>query len=230
MKNYTTLFFDIDNTLLDFDASEREGLKKVFDQYGINYSTENIQIYQEINHQLWRDFEEGKISRDDLLEQRFGLFFKAIDLEGKDSSEAEKSYRGYLAQGHEAIKGAMTLLSTLQQMDKRLVVVTNGVSKTQYKRLDDAKMTRFFETIIVSEDTGYQKPMPEFFDYVFERIPNLDLESSLIIGDSLTSDIQGGINVGMDTCWFNLRGEISESVIKPKYTITKLSELLEIVE
>src|SRR5690606_32564259 len=111
----------------------------------------------------------------------------------------------------------------------QLYIVTNGVPETQYKRLKNAKLDHYFKHIFVSVEIGYQKPMKEFFDYVFERIPDVKLEETLIIGDSLSSDIQGGINAGIDTCWFNRNRKQNQSPFKPTYEIHDLKELYSII-
>ena len=181
---YKTLLFDVDDTILDFQDTEHEALTALFAEQGLTMDLEMKQTYQEVNHGLWQQFEQGKLSRDQVVNERFGLFFKKY---GRivDSEAMEKHYRSYLDQGHKLLGNSQLVLAELA--DKfDLYVVTNGVSKTQYRRLSDAKLMPYFRDIFVSEDKGYQKPMKEFFTYVFDRIPNFEQQKTVIIGDSLS--------------------------------------------
>jgi 2-haloacid dehalogenase len=145
-----------------------------------------------------------------------------------DGALLEKSYRRYLEEGHQLVNGAFELITDLQnQFD--LYIVTNGVSKTQDKRLRASGLHPIFKDIFVSENTGFQKPMKEYFDYVFERIPHFSVEQGLIIGDSLSADIKGGQLAGLDTCWFNPQMMPNDTGIVPTYQIQKLDELYRII-
>ncbi|WML55604.1 YjjG family noncanonical pyrimidine nucleotidase [Neobacillus sp. PS3-12] len=227
MKKYKTLFFDADDTLLDFGAAESLALRLLFREQKINLTAELEAHYKEINQGLWRAHEEGKIERDELLNTRFSLLFKEYDKE-VDGVLLEENYRMYLEEGHQLVNGALELMNELQKKYD-LYIVTNGVSKTQDRRLRDSGLHPFFKDVFVSEDTGYQKPMKEYFDYVFARIPNFSLEHGLIIGDSLSSDIKGGMLAGLDTCWFNPKVKPNNTEIQPTYQIQTLEELFQIL-
>ncbi|MCY7864575.1 YjjG family noncanonical pyrimidine nucleotidase [Bacillus spizizenii] len=227
MKQYRTLLFDVDDTILDFKAAEALALRLLFEDQTIPLTAEMKTQYKTINQSLWRAFEEGKMIRDEVLNTRFSALYKEYGYEA-DGALLEQKYRSFLEEGHQLIDGAFDLISSLQhQFD--LYIVTNGVSKTQYKRLRDSGLFPFFKDIFVSEDTGFQKPMKEYFDYVFERIPQFLAEHTLIIGDSLTADIKGGQLAGLDTCWVNPDMKINESEIMPTYEIHKLEELYHIL-
>ena len=228
MKKYKTLFFDLDDTLLDFEAAEDAALQSLFRDQNLQLTPEIKANYQKINQTLWKAYEEGKIDRDEVINTRFSLLFKEYGLE-VDGAEIENNYRRYLEEGHQLIDGALELISKLQNHFD-LYVVTNGVSQTQYKRLTNSGLHPLFKDIFVSEDTGYQKPMKAFFDYVFARIPEFSAEQGLIIGDSLTSDIKGGYLSGMDTCWFNPTKKPNHTDIIPTYEIKELRELYQILE
>ncbi len=129
-----------------------------------------------------------------------------------------------MQEAHHYVDGAYEVIQQLAN-DYDLYVVSNGKTGTQNKRLQDAQLAQFFKGIFISEQTGFQKPMPAFFDYVFERIDGLQKDKTLIIGDSLTSDIKGGLQAGIDTCWFNIRHIDNTSTIQPHYEIKKLHEL-----
>lgn len=141
----------------------------------------------------------------------------------------ENNYRNYLEEGNQLIQGAFEFINQIES-EYDLYIVTNGVSKTQYKRLRNAGLHSMFKDIFVSEDTGYQKPMKEYFDYVFERIPNFAPEEGLIIGDSLSADMKGGYVAGIDTCWFNPEKKSNHSEIVPTYEVQNFEELYAILK
>ena len=227
MKTYRTLLFDVDDTLLDFKAAERLALRLLFEEQQIELTEEIEAHYKQMNQGLWRAFEEGRIDRDEAVNTRFSLLLKEYGHE-VDGALLEQKYRGYLEQGHQLIDGAMEVVRELHGAYD-LHIVTNGVSKTQDRRLRDSGLHPMFTSIFVSEDTGYQKPMKEFFDFVFARIPHFDPQQALIIGDSLSSDMKGGQLAGLDTCWFNPEGKANETDIVPTYEIRTLQELYQLL-
>ena len=228
LKNYQTLLFDVDDTLLDFGAAEKTALRLLFEDQKTAFTSDIEADYKRINQGLWRSFEEGKLARDEVVNSRFFLLFKEYG-QLVDGVLLERKYRSYLEDGHQLVAGAWQLISELHnQFD--LYIVTNGVSKTQDKRLRDSGLLPFFKNIFVSEDTGFQKPMKEFFDYVFARIPNLSVDRCLIIGDSLSSDIKGGQLAGLNTCWFNPELKPNTTDIIPTYQIQTLAELYQILK
>lgn len=227
MKKYKSLFFDVDDTLLDFGAAEKLALQLLFEEENIPLTSQMEEKYKRINQGLWRRFEEGELSRDEVVNTRFSVLFNHYGKE-VDGPLLEKNYRSFLEQGHQLVYGAFELITELNsQYD--LYIVTNGVSRTQDKRLRASGLYPLFKDIFVSEDTGFQKPMKEFFDYVFERIPQFEKNHALIIGDSLSADIKGGELAGMDTCWFNPKMKPNYSDISPTYQIHKLEELKRIL-
>lgn len=228
MSKYQTLLFDVDDTLLNFSAAEDEALHRLFAEYNLDLTKEVETCYREINGGLWSAFERGEISRDDIVNTRFELLFKAY---GKkvDGKRLGIRYQQLLAENHDLIDGATELIHNLAP-HYNLYIVTNGVSKTQYKRLKESGLYPFFKEIFVSEDTGYQKPMKEYFDYVFSRIPTIDQYTTLIIGDSLSSDIKGGLNAGIDTCWFNPHQKANKTSVQPMYEIKCLEDLHAVIK
>lgn len=227
MRTYRTLLFDVDDTLLDFQAAERMALRLLFEEQRIVLSEEIEAYYKQMNQGLWKAFEEGRIDRDEVVNTRFSLLLKEYGHE-VDGVLLEQQYRSYLEQGHQLVDGALEMITGLHGAYD-LHIVTNGVSKTQDRRLRDSGLHPMFTSIFVSEDTGYQKPMKEFFDYVFARIPNFDPQQALIIGDSLSSDMKGGQLAGLDTCWFNPEGKVNTTDIVPTYEISRLQELNQIL-
>lgn len=227
MKKYKTLFFDVDDTLLDFGAAEENALQLLFEEYDKSLAVERISEYGSINQLLWKQFEEGRIDRHEVLNTRFSKLFEQTG-QKVDGALMESQYRQYLEKGHKLIDGAFELVSDLRHRFD-LYIVTNGVSTTQEKRLKASGLFPMFKAVYVSEDTGYQKPMKQFFDYVFEQIPDFSPEKGLIIGDSLTSDIKGGNMAGLDTCWFNPHNKANHSDISPTYEIQELHELQQLL-
>lgn len=223
MKSYKELLFDVDGTLLDFDMAEEIGISAVLKAYGLEPSRENLDSYIQMNQKLWKRFEEGMLTKDELVNNRFHSYFAGFGLE-VDGIQAEKLYRQYLNQGTFLIDGAMELCEYLKDRYD-LYIVTNGVSITQYTRLKASGLAPFFKDIFVSEDARSQKPSIEFFQYCFERIPNAEPAKMLIIGDSLSSDIKGGNQSGIDTCWFNPKRLPGIPGIFADYEIQKLEEL-----
>lgn len=225
--NYRNLLFDVDDTLLDFKAAEDQALKQLFAETGVDWSQDLKERYQTVNHQLWQEFEQGQLSRDEVTGGRFGRFFATLDRE-VDSQAMDRQYRYYLAQGSQLLENSKEIVADLAKK-ANLYVVSNGVSETQYSRLRAAGLLPYFKDIFVSEDTGYQKPMREYFDFVFKRIPNFEKQQTLIIGDSLTSDIKGGQTSGIDTVWLNPHAQPLLPMIRPTYEIRHLQELYQIL-
>ncbi|BBN98850.1 YjjG family noncanonical pyrimidine nucleotidase [Sporolactobacillus terrae] len=227
MHPYKFLLFDVDDTLLDFGETEKLALRLLFKKQNIQLTSEIENYYRKMNKKMWRNFEKGDITRDELLFTRFSKLFKAF---GKtvDGIAMEKNYRHFLGEAHPLVPGARRALEKLKRHFD-LYVVTNGVADTQRKRLADAALTPFFRAIFVSEDTGYHKPDQRFFEYVARHIPNFTSEHALIIGDSPISDMYGGNRAGMDTCWFNPNHLNNPLDLKPTYEIDDLKQLSTIV-
>ncbi|MDD9148704.1 MULTISPECIES: YjjG family noncanonical pyrimidine nucleotidase [unclassified Sporolactobacillus] len=223
MKKYRTLFFDVDDTLLDFRAAENQALKKFFREQKIPFTSQVQADYQKLNRNLWKAYEEGKIDRDEVVNTRFSRLLSTYG-QKVDGTLMEKNYRRCLEEGHQRIPGALELISHLRNRYD-LYIVTNGVSKTQNKRLRDSGLLPLFKKIFSSEAAGFQKPMRQYFDYVFARIPGFSADQGLMIGDSISSDIKGGQLAGLDTCWFNPEMKSNLTAFVPTYQIQQLDEL-----
>lgn len=232
MKNHTntkykTLLFDADETLLDFNSAQYDALTKLFLSHGFEINDAIREQYHILNTSLWKAYERGEIKREEILNTRFTKLFQTLG-HSVDGIAFEKEYHKELNKGHKLIPGAIELLDQLKATHD-LYIVTNGVADTQYKRLTASSLLPYFKEIFVSEVTGYQKPQIEFFQYVFERIPNFNPSETIIIGDSLSSDMQGGINAGIDTCWYNRAGITNSLELPITYEIQELRDLIPIV-
>lgn len=201
--NYRFLLFDLDNTLLDFDANEAQALPRVFDAHGVTLTPEIHAVYNTINHGLWRDYEAGKVEIEEVLNTRFAKTMRQFGREA-DGAAWERDYRSFLGDGHAPMPGAVELCRDLAASGLyKMYVVTNGVAATQKKRMCDAGIADCFLAVYNSEEIGAQKPSAAFFDYVFAHIAEFDREKALLIGDSPSADIEGGRRAGVSTCWLD---------------------------
>lgn len=227
-KNYDTLLLDADDTLLDFSKTEKAALENTFDEYGLTLTEEIRDIYKTINHELWSAFERGEITKETITTTRFQRVFDTVGYR-VDGRTFHLDYQRELGRGYYLIDGAKELCEKLAG-NYRLYCVTNGLAITQYSRLSGSGLDSYFDNIFVSEEIGYQKPNRNYFSAVFKSISRFEPSHALIVGDSLTSDIQGGKNTGIDTCWYNPSGKTAEPALKADYDIRKLDELLPILE
>lgn len=228
MRRFQTLLFDADNTLLDFDACEKEALKLVFEQHQYPLNEEIYQLYKEMNIELWKLYELGKMDRHTVIYSRFGMLFKKIGIQD-DGIAFEDDYQKLLGMQHFLMEDSLAVIAELQP-EFDLYIVTNGVTVTQLQRFRESKLDTYMKKIFVSEETGYQKPMKEYFDYCFERIDGFERSKAMIIGDSLSSDMRGGNNAGITTCWYNPNRLENHTDVKVDYEIRHLNELKQLLD
>lgn len=227
MDRYKTLLFDLDDTLLDFRAAENAALESLFNGQGVSLTGETITRYQLLNKNLWQLFEEGKLTKEEVIHTRFETLFAECGKE-VDGRQMDDEYREYLEQGYQFIDGAEELISSLQGKFG-LYIVTNGIARTQLKRLHGSGLYSRLDGVFISERLKAQKPMKAFFEAVFAAIPSFDRHQTLIIGDSFNADIRGGQAAGLDTCWFNPHNLPRPGDIRPTYEIRELQELLQLL-
>ncbi len=225
---YKIILFDADGTLYDFDKSAVEALKSSFSKYSINWTSERFRIYEEVNKKIWNDFEKGLITTKEIKTERFKRFFTAIGVENIDSLQFSKDYLNFLSQNNYLLDGAADIVKWSSEKFE-LAIVTNGLASVQNPRFENSELRKYFKHIIISEEIGFAKPKQEIFDYSFELFNNPNKESVIIIGDNLTSDIKGGVDYGIDTCWFNPTKRENNSNIIPTYEISNLNELKKII-
>ena len=198
---YTTILFDADGTLLDFHRSESEAIVEAMRLNGIEPSGERVRLYSQINDGLWKRLERGEIEKRVLLYHRFELLFEALGIEG-DAKKMADDYVSALSTKGYMLNGAEQMCKTLYGK-ARLYIVTNGVERVQRGRYARCGISRYFEDAFISDVIGVEKPSVKFFEYVAEHIDGFDKQKTVIVGDSLTSDMRGGLNYGIDTCWYN---------------------------
>lgn len=230
-KTYKVLFFDLDGTLLDFNASEREALSHLLADKRIEATEEAFRCYHQINDSMWKMLERGEITRERLQTERFERFFETLGRQNLDGDEAFR-YRGYLSQSAILIKGARELLEELSKQYP-LYLVSNGNTDVQYGRLKKSGFQGFFQGIFLSQEVGYTKPDKRFFDACMDKITGITAKEILLIGDSVSSDMKGGLLSGIDTCWYHPEGTPdmpSGEEIPVTYEIRNLEELYTILE
>ena len=223
---YTWLLFDADETLFDYPLAEGKALRNTFEHFGQVYRSETLRIYQVFNRQVWAEFERGETTAEELRLKRFRLLFDEIGV-SLDPQDFSQRYLENLAQASDLFTGAADLLKALTSR-YHIALVTNGLKEVQRPRLERSAIRPFIEKIFISEEMGAAKPHAGFFEAVFSEIGNPQKSEVLIIGDSLTSDVKGGVDFGIDTCWFNPGGKASEMPVT--YTIKTLSQLEDILQ
>ena len=228
MAKYYCILFDADNTLLNFDAAESKALAETLVNYGIEPDAETVQTYRTINEELWRQLEKGQLRREKLMSERFTRFLKAIDAAG-DGAEMNRYYLEQLSLHPDL--ASPEVLDVLRELSEvaTLAVVTNGFQKVQSRRLAESGVGNFLEDVFVSEKMDAEKPSRKIFDAALRALGVENREHVLMVGDSLTSDVQGGINAGLDTCWFNPHHQENPGKILPTYEISSLEELYPLV-
>ncbi len=220
------ILFDLDNTLMDFNKAEYNAFQEVMMHYGVDFTEPLFHQYEVINARLWKELEQGLVTMDYVQNKRFAIFFEQLDLviEGE---QANKYYHKMLQNQYELVSNAEEVCGILAKQHQ-ISIVTNGVYNTQISRIHNSAIDKFITNIFISESIGYEKPDVRFFEYVLEKI-QCNKNDVLVVGDSLSSDIQGGINVGIQTCWYNFKKIENKSGIIPDYVISDLIELYKIV-
>lgn len=225
---YKMILFDADETLFDFSKAEKYALERTMEDNQVVYvENDHLPLYKELNVAIWKELERGEITQQELKVERFKRFLDAIQSK-KDPQQCSDGFLSHLADAKFLIDGVEELLENLAQK-YRLIVVTNGLTRVQKYRVRGSIIARFFERIIISEEIGYSKPNPMFFIKGLEGITLPDKSEIVIVGDSLTSDIAGGINFGIDTILYNPQQKDKSKDITPDYEIHKLEMLYHIL-
>ena len=225
MKKYSIILFDADGTLFDFAQCEREAFREALALSGATATEDMINDYKEINDSLWKALERKEIEREVLVFKRFEIFADKYNI-SLDSKKMANDYVECLGKKTYLLGGAEELLAALYGKVK-LYIVTNGIYRVQSSRFAISGLSKYFEEIFISEEIGVNKPDVRFFERATERIEGFEKEKAIIIGDSLSSDIAGGMAFGIDTCWFTPEGKTAPC--SPTYTVNKLSDIPSII-
>lgn len=222
------LFLDLDDTILDFGKAERDGIQMTFRQMGLEPTEEVLGRYHVINQEHWQMLERGELTREQVVVQRFAALFAEFHCPA-DPALCAKLYAENLSLGHDFLPGAQEAVQRLSRK-YRLFIASNGTASVQHRRMTDTGLYPYFEQVFISEHLDANKPEKEFFDRSFARIPGFDPDKAMIVGDSLTSDILGGLNAGLLTCWVNPKGKKAPENICPHYMIPSITHLEVLLE
>ena len=225
---YTWLLLDADGTLFDFDQAEATALADTFAELRLALTPEHAALYRRFNQQVWREFEQGLTTAAALRTRRFALLFETIGI-ATDLDHFSDRYLHHLANQPQLIDGALDVVAELHQRC-RLAIITNGLQAVQRPRLTRSALHAYIDALIVSEEVGAAKPGQMIFDAAFERMGQPGKAEVMIVGDSLSSDIRGGYDYGIDTCWYNPGAKPLEGLARPTYEIRRLTELLELTQ
>jgi 2-haloacid dehalogenase len=229
MSKYTLLIFDADETLFDYSRGQAYALGKSLTEAGVAFDPHyHITLYQRINDKLWEDFESGRIDRDTLRSERFKQVLNELDYDDCDPAVVNANYLKHLGEAGFMIDGAESLLDDMHDT-YRLALLTNGFAQVQRSRISRTNTARFFDAIVISEEVGCRKPEAAIFDLLLNKLGHSDRRSVLMIGDSLRSDIRGGMNAGVDTCWYNPGGLPCPEDTTPTYIVDGFDGIREIV-
>ena len=217
------LFLDLDDTILDFHKAERIALSKTLVDFGVEPTGDVLSRYHIINRQHWEALERGEMTRDQVQEGRFRVLFAELG-HPVDAVVVTRAYESNLGIGHYFLPGAQEAVERLHEK-YRLFLASNGTASVQHSRLTSAGLYPYFEKVFISQEIGFNKPSREYFDTCFAQIPDFDPEKAIMVGDSLTSDILGGIRAGIKTCWVNPGHLEARADIPADYEIEALSQL-----
>ncbi len=221
------LFLDLDDTILDFHKAERIAISKTLREFGVEPTEEILNRYHDINIWHWQQLEMGTMTREEILMGRFGMLFQELGRK-TDVAACQDTYEKNLSIGHYFLPGAQEAVDRLSKK-YRLFLASNGTAVVQKGRMTSADLYKYFEKVFVSQEIGFNKPSRAYFDRCFAQIPGFDREKAMIVGDSLSSDIRGGIHAGIKTVWVN-PGHKSSGDLKPDHEIEALSQLEALLE
>lgn len=228
MREFTTVFWDVDGTLLDFSYGQRRALEHCFRSIGRELTEDILSRYAEINNSYWTKLELGEVTKAELLVKRFEDLFRELDITDVNVTDFNRDYLDALSNIYEYKDDSLAICKSLYGRVKQYVI-TNAVSSTQRKKLKLAGFAELMEELFISEEIGVPKPQKEFFDYCLEHIEEKDKQKILIVGDSLSSDIKGGINAGIPTCWYRDDNTENNTEYIPDYEISDLHRVYDVL-
>ena len=226
---YKYIFLDVDNTILDFSACELNAHKKVSQSYNLPWNVSLYNAYNKINDEWWKKFERGECSKPEIGVGRFKDYLTIVK-SSISPGDFNSSYLEALAEGRFVIDGANEFVKKLYNLGYTIYIATNGNYSVQKKRLENQAFMKYVSDVFISEKLGYPKPTKEFFEGARKQACINFASDTIIIGDSLTSDIKGGINAGFDTCWYNPNNLENTLNIPITYTVKSYDEILKILK
>ncbi|KGT95226.1 dUMP phosphatase [Erwinia typographi] len=219
LNDWDWILFDADDTLFHFDAFA--GLQRLFQQYEVTFTAADYDDYQAINKPLWVDYQNGAITALQLQHQRFESWAEKLEVTPLDLNDG---YLAAMAQVCTPLAGAVSLLNALKGKVK-MGIITNGFTALQQARLERTGLLGYFDLLVISEQVGHAKPHPAIFDYALSQMGNPPRERVLMVGDNPDSDILGGINAGLATCWLNVQQRPLPEGIQPDWQVNSLQQL-----
>lgn len=228
MKKYKAILWDLDQTLLDFNKSQTYALKYTFDKLNTPLDAQMIELYAGINESYWKRYERGEVTKDEVQLGRFITLLDDLGITHIKPKDIQEIYQDALGSVFYFLEESNQLVTMIKEKGFRQYVVTNGVNKTQGSKMKLSGLDKLVDGAFISEQVGYPKPHKAFFDVCFTHLANSDgieRKECVLVGDSLTSDMKGGMTVGIDTCWYNPEGLVNTSGIKVTYEIKSLWEL-----
>ena len=226
-KRFDIILLDADETIFDFKRAEAHSFKQMLESFNVEYTDERLALYSEINLKMWKALERGEITRERLKTLRFEKFFELIGVSGIDCVAVNDSYLTNLSNSTFMIEGAVEFVKELSKYCK-IYLATNGLTKAQTGRFEKSAVRDYIDSMFISEEIGYAKPDKAYFDYIFNALNITDKSRVIIVGDSLTSDMQGGKNAGVTTCLYSRNGGMVQSELCD-YQIKDYNEFFDIL-
>lgn len=225
---YPYLLFDADDTLFDFPQASHQAFSKLCASQNIPDTPEVHQHYHQINLEYWAAFDRGEITKEQVFLGRFTRFFQETGLD-RDPEQCNREYLHHMGQGVFPLPHAEEVCQELVRRGHKLYIITNAAASVQRNRLKNSVFNQFVTAAFISEEAGAAKPDPRYYQYVFSRVPELSPQNTLVIGDSLVTDIRGANQVGLPCCWYNPQRKTNDTDLRIDYEIQDLTEILDLV-
>ena len=225
---YPTVLFDLDHTLLDSDASLQLALAATLDDAGVADPDTHYPTFDDLNRALWKQVEAGTMTPPEVHIERFRQLVSVLALDVDPAGLAD-FYGVSLGTHGDLYPGARDLLDRLAETGATMAMVTNGLSEVQRARIERLDLDRYFSAVVISAEVGTAKPGGAIFDLTFDALGGPDPAGAVMIGDNLPSDIKGGIDYGIATCWYNPHRKAAPPELTPSHTVEDLAAIHAVV-